>query len=421
MYDLSRPRGTRDFSPAEMASRRNMEGEFRKLLISYGYGEIQTPTFEHADLFIARSGPQILAQLYDFMDKGGRHMALRPELTAPVMRFYSTDLKSMPKPLRVFYFGNCFRYERPQRGRFREFWQFGMEYIGRRTPLASSEVISISMEAMERAKIEDHTIRIGHVGIVRSLLENINIEAEKNRDLMIAIDKKDIATMEKLIGLGSEDAGRITRLLTTLVPKGDVAKTLSYLVKEYPNLKEMAAQMDRIMQLLDDAHGRVYFDPSITRGLDYYDGMVFEIDIQSLGAEKQVCGGGEYSLSNVLGSEVEGIGFGIGFDRVMMARAEMSGDKEMLGGFYVIPIDESAATLARLVQKRLTERGQRCIMEGQGRGLKKALSTASTLECRFAIIIGEDEVASIEVSLKDLITGDQRRVDLESLSDIDGT
>jgi histidyl-tRNA synthetase len=112
--DLSRPRGTRDFTPSEMAKRRNVEARMREVFDRHGYGEIQTPTFEHADLFIARSGVQILDQIYDFRDKGDRHMALRPELTAPTMRFYASDLKNEAKPLRLYYFGNCFRYERPQ-------------------------------------------------------------------------------------------------------------------------------------------------------------------------------------------------------------------------------------------------------------------------------------------------------------------
>ncbi|MDG6224953.1 MAG: histidine--tRNA ligase [Candidatus Thermoplasmatota archaeon] len=420
MFDLSRPRGTRDFSPNDMASRRRIEEEFRKLLTSYGYGEVQTPAFEHADLFIARSGPQVIDQLYDFKDKGGRHMALRPELTAPVMRYYSTELKSMPKPLRVFYFGNCFRYERPQRGRFREFWQLGIEYIGRRTPLACSEVISISMEAMERAKINDHRVRIGHIGIVRSLLGTIGIDTENYRDLMIAIDKKDKIAMERIMCDEVEDAHEITSLLTTLVPKDHAPKTLSDMSIDHPDLKDAIDHLRSILHLLDDQQGRVHFDPSITRGLDYYEGMVFEIDIPSLGAEKQVCGGGEYSLSNILGSEVEGIGFGIGFDRVMMAIADSERDALPTGGFYIIPLGESANVMARHVQRDLTAAGHRCIMEAQGRGLKKALSIATSMGARYAVIIGEEEVGSGEFSLKDLVTGDQRRIAFKGLSKLEG-
>ena len=126
-----------------METRSWAEATMREAIMSYGYREVSTPTFEHTDLFIARSGPQVLDQIYSFKDKGDRDITLRPELTAPVMRFYNSDLRNLPKPLRIFYFGNCFRYERPQKGRYREFWQAGLELFGSSRIEADAEIILI--------------------------------------------------------------------------------------------------------------------------------------------------------------------------------------------------------------------------------------------------------------------------------------
>ena len=132
--ELQRPRGTRDFLPDEMAKRRYVENKLREAATRWGYGEIKTPTFEHIELFTLKSGEGILGEIYNFKDKGDREIALRPELTAPVVRMYVEELQRSPKPLKFFYFDNCFRYERPQKGRFREFFQFGVEIIGSARP-----------------------------------------------------------------------------------------------------------------------------------------------------------------------------------------------------------------------------------------------------------------------------------------------
>ncbi|MBW1933503.1 MAG: ATP phosphoribosyltransferase regulatory subunit, partial [Deltaproteobacteria bacterium] len=136
MAAVSKPRGTRDFAPDEMERRRAVEKRMRQVFESYGYREIATPTMEHMELFTMKSGEGIIDETYSFHDKSGRMLALRPELTAPTMRFYMEKMRMSPKPLKVYYFGNCFRYDRPQKGRYREFWQMGCELIGTDKPEA---------------------------------------------------------------------------------------------------------------------------------------------------------------------------------------------------------------------------------------------------------------------------------------------
>jgi len=418
MSDLSRPRGTRDFLPSEMSRRRIVEGRMRDVLSRRGYGEVQTPTFEHADLFIARSGPQVLEQIYDFRDKGDRHMALRPELTAPVMRFYASDLRNQPKPLRVFYFGNCFRYERPQKGRYREFWQMGSEYIGKRTAVANAEVIDAAIEAITAAGVGSFKVRIGHVSLLGSLLKDHGVDPSKDKDIMIAIDKKDRVRLAQMVPARDDiDIAPLLDLITGLYEYDDALGRIRQLRMVKPEVTDACDELETVLTALYREDLEILFDPSISRGLDYYDGVVFEIEVPSLGAEKQVCGGGAYSLSSVLGSEVEGIGFGIGFDRIMMALEGEVRPPRKVRSFYVIPIGERAVRSALAAQRSIASFGFDCILEAQGRNLRKAISFAVSCGMTHLVIVGEDEIEKGVLTIKDLGDSGQVTVGVDGLSE----
>jgi len=163
---VQRPRGTRDFLPPDMARRRFIERKMRKVAENWGYQEIQTPTFEDLELFTVKSGEAIVEEIYEFRDKSGRALALRPELTAPVIRMYVNELQREPKPLKFYYFGNCFRYERPQKARFREFWHFGVELIGSDRPEADAEVIALASAMLDEIGLSGD-LHIGHLGVLR--------------------------------------------------------------------------------------------------------------------------------------------------------------------------------------------------------------------------------------------------------------
>ena len=162
--EIQRPRGTRDFLFKEMKERKSVESTMRRIFEMYGYGEIKTPIFEELSLFTTKSGEGIKDQIYHFQDKGGRDLALRPELTAPVARMYIKELQKTPKPVKMYYFGSCFRYERPQAGRFRQFWQFGCELIGGKSPGSEAEVISMAAHCLEELGLQDFEIHIGNLG-----------------------------------------------------------------------------------------------------------------------------------------------------------------------------------------------------------------------------------------------------------------
>jgi len=183
------PRGTRDFTPEEMQKRRYLEKCMRDTFNSFGYGEVQTPMFEHLDLFTAKSGEGIIDEIYSFQDKGGRNLALRPELTAPVMRFYVEKMQMEPKPLKLFYFGNCFRYDRPQKGRYREFMQAGCELIGTDTPEAQAELVAMAYKILVNAGLKDITLSIGNLNILSVLFEKLGLSKENQKYLIPLIDK----------------------------------------------------------------------------------------------------------------------------------------------------------------------------------------------------------------------------------------
>ncbi len=216
---IERPRGTRDFLPDEMEKRREIERIMREIAESYGYREIATPTFEHLELFTIKSGEGIVEEMYTFKDKSGRDLALRPELTAPVMRMFVNECSVMPKPLRFYYFANCFRYERPQRGRYREFWQFGVELIGSQSYLADAEVIALSYNILDSLGI-DFELQIGHVGIMRFLLDPLG--EERAAKIMRLIDKDDVEGLEVYMDEIGVDTDLREKVLSLIGMKGDV-------------------------------------------------------------------------------------------------------------------------------------------------------------------------------------------------------
>ena len=185
---IQRPRGTRDFTPEECKQRRQVENTLRECARLFGFEEIATPTFETEELFTERSGEGIIEQMYTFKDKKGRKLVLRPEITAAVMRFYYNELKMRPKPLKLCYFANCFRYERPQAGRYREFWQFGTELIGPTGPEADAEIIALAITALRQTGLKNFTVRIGHLGILRSMLAKNELPIEHQGPVMILIE-----------------------------------------------------------------------------------------------------------------------------------------------------------------------------------------------------------------------------------------
>ena len=190
---LNKPRGTRDFLPEEMEQRREIEMRMRRVASLFGYHEILTPTFENQELYTIKSGEGIIGEMYTFEDKGGRKLALRPEGTAAVLRMYVNEAKVLPKPIRWCYLLDCYRYERPQKGRYRQFWQFGAELIGADTAAADAEIILLADGLLRAAGVE-FSLQVGHLAPMKHILSDLDEDDRKK--VMALLDKRNFAELE---------------------------------------------------------------------------------------------------------------------------------------------------------------------------------------------------------------------------------
>ena len=415
---FERPRGTNDWGPEDMAKRRAVEAAFIRTAAGFGFREIQTPIFESLDLFAAKSGPGVVQELYAFKDKGGRDVALRPEFTASILRFYVAELRTWPKPVKVFCYGPAFRYEEPQKGRYREFEQLDAEVIGGATLPSDAEVLALAIGTMRAIGLKRIRARIGHIGMLRAFLP---FEPADQAKVLHALDKKNFPMLEdelarlqrpeladplkRLVGLHG-DAAILDPAKEILGGKGGEA---------FDYLRKLSVQLGAYGISSSDFE----FDMGVVRGLDYYTGMVFELDSPNLGAEKQVGGGGAYTLAEVFGGEaVFQTGFALGVDRLVMAAEEegVFGPPQGIDA-YVVPIGESTRTRALEILASLRAAGLRADVDLVGRGPSKNLDYANTIRARYAVLVGERELKAEKVSLRHLVSGEQREVPVGILAE----
>jgi histidyl-tRNA synthetase len=403
--ELQKPRGTRDFLPEEMIRRRYIENKLRQVATRWGYGEIKTPTFEHIELFTLKSGDGILGEIYNFRDKGDREIALRPELTAPVVRMYVEELQRFPKPLKFFYFDNCFRYERPQKGRFREFFQFGVEIIGSARPESDAEVIALAAQMLTSAGVKGD-LHIGHIGIVRALLKDIHPEYQGK--IMRFVDKKDDKGLEDFldhINAPGNIRGKLFRLI------GLRGENAMHEAQELVGDIEALTQFKALLDLLDIYGIEYQVDLGIARGLDYYTGMVFEIYCEGLGAQNQVCGGGSYRLAQLFGGEdTPSTGYAIGFDRII----EICEVKPVVPKLIVVVSFEDTRKEAIIITQKLRMHIT-TYLDVMGRKFKDQIAFANTIGASHVVIVGKTELDAGKVALKDMSTGEQELLSVEEV------
>ncbi|MGM0510293.1 MAG: histidine--tRNA ligase [Thermoplasmatota archaeon] len=402
---IERPRGTRDLGPDEMETRNDVEEAMRKVCESFGYSEVLTPTFEHTKLFMEKSGPSIVEEIYAFEDKGGREIALRPEFTAPVMRMYADSMRENPKPLKLFYFGPTFRYERPQSGRYREFWQFGTELIGPDTPRADAENIALACRCVEEAGLENYSLKVSNLNILSTLLEERGISEEELDDIFHLIDKEEFEDLKERYESLQDIETLFDSSLDDLKEKMEDKEPVEYLqdvlkALEYYGLTEENYQIDL----------------KTVRGLDYYKGVVFELEAENLGAEKQICGGGDYSLGDIFGIDISSKGFAIGFDRTILA-IENEGNlpKKKRTKCYIVPIGEESIDYCYEILDILRKNNITTDIDLMDRSVGKALSYADKNGFSHSLLIGGNEVEDGTVTIKDMKSGEQKTIPKEDV------
>jgi len=374
-----------------MRSRRFVELRFRGVAERWGYREVATPAFEPLELFTIKSGEAIVDELYSFTDKGGRLLALRPELTAPVARLYVNELQSAPKPLKLYYFGDCFRYERPQSGRYRQFWQFGIELIGSALPEADAEVIALAQYMLGSVAL-DANIHVGSLDVLRAIF--CDVDDETCALAMRLIDKGDFDRLGELPG-----GDRAVDLISAADP-----------LSEAQNIVALDHLM-RVLELLDTLAVSYTVDFGIARGLEYYTGIVFEAYSGALGAQNQVLGGGSYRLAHLFGGEdVPSTGFGIGFDRIVDAVNPQVPEPPRL---LVVPTNDAriyALHVANELRSRLVTD-----IDVMGRTVRAQLAYANSAGFDYAVIIGKKEMQTSKLTLRNLKTGEQELLDVTQI------
>jgi len=419
---IERARGTRDFLPAEMKKRRMIEAKMREIAERWGYEEISTPTFELAELFTLKSGEGILREMYEFRDKSGRHLALRPELTAPVIRLYVNELKMAPKPTKVYYFGNCFRYEEPQRARYREFWQFGAEIIGSDHPEAEAELIALAYHITNTLGIKAE-LHVGHVGLLREILRTANMSDAMISRAMRLIDKGAKSELTELMSDIGLESSKKEDLIHLIDSRGEAAmEEARRMIAKDSEAQEQLGRLEQLLELLRYYEVSYTLNLGIARGLDYYTGMVFEIYEagDKLGAQRQICGGGTYRLAALFGSseDIPSTGFAFGFDRL----AEIFQDEghELKKAIVVVPVrdkkrqdqDREVIKTAIRITARLRERFI-TYLDLMNRSIREQLAYANALHASYAVLVGKRELEAGKVTLRDLETGEQDITSLE--------
>ncbi|MGB9683567.1 MAG: histidine--tRNA ligase [Candidatus Bathyarchaeales archaeon] len=418
-------RGMRDFLPEEAKMMKYIEGKARKTAELYGYREIITPVVEPYELVAAKAGEEVRARMYAFKDLGGRKVALRPEFTASVARLVATTLRNEPKPLRLFCVGSLYRYDEPQKGRFREFWQSNFELMGSDKPEADAEILLLTNSFMKSVGLKDYAFKIGHVGVLRSILSQEGLAEETQNQVMQFMDKKLYEEALKIVG----DAGVTEKCIETLQKlvnlKGEnTAKLLEEtadIVKGYAAATDAVSNLGEILKLFSESAGEisVTIDAGFARGLEYYTGIIFEVYVPEL--EIALAGGGRYNkLVELFGGEATpAVGVAHGIDRMMLALQEQKtslntgGEKTVM----VIPVNESLNSKALKISEMLRAEGIPVETEVMGRKVSKALEDADRRGISHVIIVGEKELKGEAVVLRDMRKKRQSTVKIEKLAE----
>lgn len=406
-----------DILPDEAPRWQALEAAVRGLSARYGYREIRTPVVEHTEVFQKTAGETsdiVAHEMYTFMDRGGRSLTLRPEGTAAVVRAYlEHGMASQPQPVRLYYLAAMFRYDRPQKGRYRMHHQFGAEIVGSPSPAADVEVLSIPVRLMQSLGLTEVLVRVNSIG--DAACRPGYLEALRNYFRPLA---------DRL----SEDSQRRLetnpmRILESKEPQdteliGDAPLTRDYLCAA------CRTHFDQVQQLFAVIGIRTVEDPYVVRGLDYYTRTAVEIHSGRLGGtQHQMLGGGRYDgLAEQLGGPpTPGVGFGLGLERLLLvleaeglAVPAQAGADERLA-VYVVTSGSGAEIEGFRVLDALRRAGITAVGDVSGRSLRAQMKSADRAGARYAVIIGEQEIAARQAGVRDLQTGAQ---ELVSLADV---
>jgi len=410
---IRKVKGTRDILPPESRLWNEIEDVARTVLGGFGYSEIRLPLMEHTELFVrgVGEGSDIVSkEMYTFPDRKGRSLTLRPEGTASVARAYiENGLGQRPQPLRLRYLGPMFRYERMQRGRYRQFNQIGIEILGAATPAADVEVVTALHAFLTELGFDDLVIVLNNLGDPEDrerFIAGLKQELGAHRDELCADCQR--RWTENPLRILDCKVPRCREIVAGTTPVADVVND------------EARQHVDAVEAALAELDIPVERAPRLVRGLDYYLRTVFEVISPELGADTVICGGGRYDrlISDLGGAAVPGVGFAIGEDRLIEVLPQPFADRVLDRlTVAVIPVKGEGAARATALARDLVRRGIPVNTEVTGRSLKAGLKWASKINAAIAVIIGERELAEGVAVVRDLRLGDQDTVPLDGVVD----
>jgi histidyl-tRNA synthetase len=411
-------RGMRDLLGEEAQAFTFIISNARETAALYGYREVITPVVEPFELLSAKSGEEIRQRMFIFKDLGDRQVALRPEFTSSIARLATTALKNEPKPLRAFSVGSVYRYDEPQRGRYREFYQSNFELMGSNKPEADAEIILLTNSFMKNLGLQGYVFKIGHIGVIRGILSQESVDDKTQNAVLQRMDKKEYNEAFQL--LESKKCRGILEGLLLLKGK-DWCETVENMKKHVAGYEKATVAVENlsdVLKLVCESGSLVMnVEPAFARGLEYYTGLIFEVYIPEL--EIALGGGGRYDrLIEVFGGDsTPAVGCAHGIDRIALAmqmqKTALASEREKR--VVVIPINEAMKVEALKIAQMLRAAMVTVEFEVMGRKMAKALEDANKRNVDYAVIVGERELKEKSVVLKNFAKFEQSIVTIEQL------
>ena len=396
-------KGTKDVLPAEVYKNQYIEAVCRGVAERFGYKEIRTPVFEHTELFqrgVGDTTDVVQKEMYTFDDKGGRSITLRPEGTAGAARsFLENGLSNEALPQKVYYFTSCYRYEKPQAGRLREFHQFGIECFGATSPLADAEMISLAKQVFDELGVEDLHLELNSIGC-----------PECRAKYQDALREYFGAHKDELCTTCQERLERNPmRLLDCKSPEDKAIAEGAPAVLDYL-CEDCSDHFEKVKSYLDAMGIEYRINPRIVRGLDYYTKTVFEFVADSIGAQGTVCGGGRYDglIEELGGQHTPSLGFGMGLERLQLVMEAQNCEfpEAVKPDLFIVALGEKAQKQAVEIAREMRGEGFTVLYDLNERSLRAQMKYADKMNAAFNVVIGDNEVENKSAQLKNMQSGE---------------
>ena len=404
-------KGTKDVLPSESYKNQYIEATCLGVAENFGYKEMRTPVFEHTELFqrgVGDTTDVVQKEMYTFDDKGGRSITLRPEGTAGAARsFLENGLSNEALPQKICYLTSCYRYEKPQTGRLREFHQFGIECFGAASPLADAEMIALAKQIFDELGVKDLHLEINSIGCPKC-------RAEYHK----ALKEYFTSSIDELCDTCRDRLDRNPmRILDCKSPVcSEIAKdapvVLDYLCDE------CREHFEKTKSYLDASNIEYIVNPQIVRGLDYYTKTVFEFVSDSIGSQGTVCGGGRYDglIEELGGQHTPSLGFGMGLERLQLVMEAQGCEfpEPSRPDLFIVAMGDKATLKAIEIAKDMRDEGYSVVYDLNGRSLRAQMKYADKCNAKYNVVIGDNEVDTKTAILKDMATGEQSEISLET-------